>query len=346
MNDQAPTPQPTDRVAELLLDSRTRTLTSEERAGLNRLLRDNQQACRAAAQLLMDDAILAEELRAGHLEALLSLSGGGMIGPASSHFVAATKPAAQSWWRPWVGVAAGLVLGIGAAGSVLALDPLRSAWTWWKVDALQHGDFTMLSGNLPSGYPTRSGRWTGDPATIETPLGEPSASAGPALRLLAPGVDRSNPAAPAKSCDVLQVVDLTQVQQRVPADQHATLVLSVLVRDDRPAGAATLRFSLRLYCYGEDATAFIEVWPRNLEAALSSGQSVRQSVGGDPAWQELSTRAALPPAARFAVVQVVATPVDQGVPWQTSLVLGRQWVDDVRLEALVFAAGSAAGARR
>lgn len=336
MNDTTPIASSDERISGLLLDSRTRELTASERQELNQLLRNDPQACVAAARLLVDDAILAEELRAGQLTALLSSSEGGMMGPASSHVLSAALPARQPWWRPWIGVAAGLVLGLSAAGGVLAFDLPRSVWTWWSVEALADGDFSGLSGSLPIGYPHQSGRWSGDPARFELPDGTSSVSGGVALRFVAPGADASDPRGRAYSCDVLQVVDLRAVQSRLTANDHAMLVLSARVRDDRPADTPRLRFSLRLYCYGEDATTFATLWPRNIEAALAGGQVIHHSTGGDAAWKEMSTRVALPPEARSAVVQVVASPETGGPAWSDPPIFAQQWVDDVRLDAQVL----------
>ena len=130
--------------------------------------------------------------------------------------------------RPIAAMAAGLTIGLFSASIVWAISSPKA--TTERLSSLVDGSFEQRA--IGRGFPRQSGVWSGDEADIV----ERTAGDGrQVLRFVSPGADEADPAGPAISCDVFQIVDLRPLRAGLAPEADATLELSARFLDDRPA---------------------------------------------------------------------------------------------------------------
>jgi len=298
-----------ERLDELLLESRTRTLSTAEREELNATLRTHEDARSHAAQMLMDDAALAEELRAAQMESLLTADSGGMLG-AAQPFAEVKRRSGWFQWRPLTAAAAGVVLGLFCATVAWAMASPRAVATMTRVFALEDGSFEKMSGPVPAGFPKQSGMWSGDESEIVGTGAVKPKDGAHLLRFVSPGADENDPNGRAISCDVFQLVDLRSLREHGSAQVDSVLELSAEVLDARPFNTRpSVTFFCQLFLFKGDPAKAHEAWPLNNGDALGSGSAQLTTLGdGLAAWKTLTARCLLPAQADYAVVQIAARP--------------------------------------
>ncbi len=316
-----------DRLDELLFESRTRPLSNNEREELNATLRAHEEAREHAAKSLMDDAALAEELRAAQMESLLSVDSGGMLGAAQA-FAETQRRTGWFQWRPLTAAAAGIAIGLFCATVAWAVASPRAVATMKRVFALEDGSFEKLSGAVPSGFPKQTGVWSGDESVIVTSGAVPPKDGARMLRFVSPGADANDPNGHAISCDVFQLVDLRALRERGSGD--AVLELSAEMLDARPFNTKpSVTFFCQLFLFAGDPAKAHETWPSNIGEALGSGSAQLTTLGSGPsgptAWKNLTARCLLPAQADYAVVQIAARPNIRPTKLESL------FVDDVKL---------------
>lgn len=149
-----------ERLEELLLESRTHTLSDIERKDLNTILRTNETARAFAAQTLMDDTALTEDLRTLHVESVLAAGSAGVPGEARSASEVAREPRLQ--WRPLAAAAAGILAGTLSTSVVFGYVMPR----YEKAVTLLTESFETDAGTHGAGFPRAPGVWGGDPAQV------------------------------------------------------------------------------------------------------------------------------------------------------------------------------------
>jgi hypothetical protein len=316
-----------ERLDELLLESRTRTLSTAEREELNATLRTCEDARAHAAQELMDDAALAEELRAAQMESLLTADSGGMLG-APQPFAEVQRRTGWLQWRPLTAAAAGVVLGLFCATVAWAMASPRAVATMMRVFALEDGSFEKMSGAVPSGFPKQTGVWSGDASEVVSGNVAKAQDGTRVLRFVRAEGDATVPNSPANSCDVWQLVDLRGLKAGGD-DGDATLELSVSFLDARKTrSTARVLFGVRVYAFAGDPSALGAEWPMAIKDALAFGAGQTESWGGAPdKWRTVAAKAMLPTGADFAVVHLVAT---KWTPRGKAAEFGEQFADNVQ----------------
>lgn len=312
-----------ERLEELLLESRTRKLSGVERQELNSILRADEAARALAAQTLMDDAALAEELRSEQMEALLAADSGGMLG-AAQHSPEAKQ---RRWmqWRPLTAAAAGVMLGLLCASLAWAVATPRAMATAERLFALVDGGFE--DGAVSAGFPKQLGGWSGDASEIVVAEGVKTREGRRMLRFVKAEGDANAPDGRAISCDVFQLVDLRPLRGNLGADGDSLLELSASFLDARPGNTKpSVTFFCQIFLFKGDATSLHQSWPGNISEAIASGSAQVTTLGGNgEAWKQLTAKSLVSAEADFAVVQISARP-NLRVPMPSQL-----FVDDVKL---------------
>ena len=222
--------------------------------------------------------------------------------------------------RPIAAMAAGLVMGLFSASIVWAISSPKA--TTERLSSLVDGSFEQRT--IGRGFPRESGVWSGDEADIV----ERTASDGrQVLRFVSPGADEADPAGPAISCDIFQIVDLRPLRAGLPTEADAVLELSALFLDDRPANTKpSVTFTAQIFLFSGDPSDLHAKWPFAAPESLASGSSMLTTLGGDAGrWRHGSTRVFMPSEADFAVIQLAARPNIRPA------VLDSLYADDVRL---------------
>jgi hypothetical protein len=161
---------------------------------------------------------------------------------------------------------------------------------------------------LPAGAPLSFGVLSGDPASWT--LSPDGTSPRSALRFIQAGADAAGPAEMATSCDVFQLLDLSNV----PRDGGETLLeVSVEHADFSANPSPSHRFGCRIFTYEGCPSEIMTQWPKPMEKALSSAASYVVPGTAHLTWKRLSAKATVPPTAQFAIVQLVASDVSRNV---------------------------------
>jgi anti-sigma factor RsiW len=223
----------------------------------------------------------------------------------------ATPSTHRSWkMRPALSAAAGLVIGLFGASVVRAISAPDWVATASRVTSLGDTGFEEGgSGLIEAGFPKKTGRWSGDEASIVALADAPKR--GRVLQFLSPGADASVPGGPAISCDVFQLVDLRSLPlAEGEGTGEAMLELSASFRDGREAGAkSSVTFMAQIFLFSGDPASLHETWPNHLGEARASGAAFVHTMGEtDEKWHQLGAKCLVPPGADFAVVQIAARP--------------------------------------
>ncbi len=311
------------RLQELLEQARAEDGLSA-RVELNALLREDADARRCMAQLLVDEQVLVSRLREDGLVAMLDQDSSNVISRFPTAPTGHQRRSPWFSWRPLIATAAGLVLGLFSASMVFGSIFLR---TQVHQLALANPSFEQVTGRLPSGFPRAMGIWSGDESDVVADTAASSPQAGKVLRFVRAEADRSNTDGAAYACDVYQLVDLRGTGE-LTKGAPATLELSAAFRDGRPLGSALNKISCRIYVFSGEPSRLGESWPNALEDALTSGMGRLESTGGDPDWQRVEAQTVLPANAKFAVVHLAVWDSSQeGHP----AAFGQIYANDIRL---------------
>jgi hypothetical protein len=274
----------------------------------------------------MDDAALAEELRAAQMESLLTADAGGMLG-AAQPFAEGKRRYGWFQWRPLTAAAAGIAVGLFCATVAWAIASPRAVATMTRVFALEDGSFEKMSGAVPSGFPKQTGVWAGDASEVVN--GNVAKKQGAhVLRFVRAEGDATVPNSPANSCDVWQLVDLRGLKADGDGGD-VTLELSASFLDARKTrSTARVLFGVRVYAFAGEPSALGAEWPMAIKDALAFGSGQAESWGGAPdKWRTVAAKTMLPPGADFAVVHLVAT---KWTPRGKAAEFGEQFADDVQ----------------
>lgn len=298
---------------------------SSARTELNALLREDADARRCLARLLVDEQALVSRLREDGLVAMLDQDSSGTITRFPN---TPTGQRLSPWfsWRPLMATAAGLVLGLFSASMVFGSILLR---TQVHQLALANPSFEETTGRLPSGFPRAMGIWSGDESEIvagETPTAK-AFQGSKVLRFVRAESDRSTLEGPAYACDVYQLVDLRGTGE-LTKGAPATLELSAAFRDGRSVGSALNKISCRIYVFSGEPSRLAESWPNALEDALTTAMGRWESTGTDPDWHRVEAQTVLPATAKFAVIHLAAWDSSQE---GRSAAFGQIYADDIRL---------------
>jgi hypothetical protein len=235
--------------------------------------------------------------------------------------VCTSAPKRFTWLtRPIAALAAGLVIGLFSASIVWAISSPKA--TTERLSSLVDGSFEQRA--IGRGFPRESGVWSGDEADI---LERIASDGRQVLRFVSPGADEADPAGPAISCDVFQIVDLRPLRVGLAPEADAVLELSARFLDGRPANTKpSVTFTAQIFLFSGDPSDMHAKWPFAAPESLASGSSMLTTLGGDAGcWLHGSTRVFMPSEADFAVIQLAARPNIRPA------VLDSLYVDDVRL---------------
>ncbi len=292
----------------LLMRHQDGTLTANEMTAFEAVMRDDPAKRQLFAETQLRSMALHDRFRQ---EAFQSGCG----------FSRTPEKKRLTWiTRPIAAMAAGLVIGLFSASIVWAISSPKA--TTERLSSLVDGSFEQR--DIGRGFPRESGVWSGDEADIV----ERTASDGrQVLRFVSPGADEADPAGPAISCDVFQIVDLRPLRAGLAPEADAVLELSARFLDDRPANTKpSVTFTAQIFLFSGDPSDLHAKWPFAAPESLASGSSMLTTLGGDAGrWRHGSTRVFMPSEADFAVIQLAARPNIRPA------VLDSLYADDVRL---------------
>jgi hypothetical protein len=297
----------------LLMRHQDGTLTPDEMTAFEAVMRDDPTKRQLFAETQMRSMVLHDRFRQEAFQR-----------DTDTPFCALsrTDKSVRFTWitRPITAMAAGLVIGLFSASIVWAISSPKA--TTERLSSLVDGSFEQRA--IGRGFPRESGVWSGDEADII----ERTASDGrQVLRFVSPGADEADPAGPAISCDVFQIVDLRPLRAGLAPEADTVLELSARFLDDRPANTKpSVTFTAQIFLFSGDPSDMHAKWPFAAPESLASGSSMLTTLGGDAGrWRHGSTRVFMPSEAEFAVIQLAARPNIRPA------VLDSLYADDVRL---------------
>jgi hypothetical protein len=177
---------------------------------------------------------------------------------------------------------------------------------------------------LPAGPPLSFGVLSGDPASWT--LAPDGSSPQQVLRFIQAGADAAGPSEIATSCDVFQLIDLTNI----PRDGGETLLqVSLQHADFSPSPTPSLRFGCRIFTFEGCPSEIMTQWPRPMEKALSSAAAYMPPGLAHHAWKTLTAKATVPPTAQFAVIQLVASDISPKA--KQPAIFGSQYARDIQI---------------
>ncbi|MEI6713862.1 MAG: hypothetical protein WCO60_08930, partial [Verrucomicrobiota bacterium] len=232
--------------------------------------------------------------------------------------------------RNWLGVAAGLIVGLSSVSVAWAIS-LAGEFVTMPLALKSIED---SEGMIASQFPLGPGKWSGDDAeVIDFPEAKPGHKK--ALRFLKAQPDFFEPRAYASACDVFQIVDVRSVRTQIPRDHEAVLNLSADFLDKRPVAGEPVRMGCRMAVFTGDPSRVRNTWPKiQMTQALSSGSDYEWSSGGElGGGRTLQVRSILPPEGDFVVVHLLVyhPPGEQPI----KAVFGDHYVRDVNLSVQI-----------
>lgn len=239
----------------------------------------------------------------------------------------------QPWfsWRPLTAAAAGIAFGMFCASVAWAYAAPRVVAEARRLSALVDGSFEKQSGRMPSGFPVKTGVWSGDESEIVESGMVKAQDGRSALRFLRAEGNANLPNSAAEACDVYQIVDLRALRGELKVAGESILELSAEFLDTRTTPGAPLVFACHIYLFEGSAESLRAAWPPTARDTLGVGANYSLSNGGPDAgvWRKVTARCVLTPLAGVAVVKLSAGRGDRyagPVPE-----LGRQFADNVKL---------------
>jgi hypothetical protein len=227
----------------------------------------------------------------------------------------------------------GLLLGVGGTGALWAVTTSLTRTHSERLLSLEANGGAVVGAELPRGM-TENQTWGGDLARWFGGSGFPKDS----IRFVeASGEAESiNPT----SCDVYRIVDLRPLRS-TESGEMVSLEFSAEFLDNRNEAGDQIRFTTRIELFSGEPSDFVRRWPRSRVAAVSAGSNQVSSLGGVAGnWRRVTANAFVPPAADFALLQLVATRKADGMPARFE----EQYVGGIRLKLRTqpFSAGNSA----
>jgi hypothetical protein len=195
-----------------------------------------------------------------------------------------------------------------------------------EVTLLLQDRFEDRTGPLASGFPSRVGVWSGDPAEYST-----TQKNAVRLRFLQATGDQNDRQGRADSCDAFRILDLSHLKTQLAPDTESNLELSAEFLDTRSAPGEMVQLACHIYLFEGAPGTLHSVWPVALRDALGSSIGYEESMGGGEAERRIkvSTRCALHPKADFAVVHLGAGRMNRAKT--EPIHLGDQYVSNVQV---------------
>jgi hypothetical protein len=222
-----------------------------------------------------------------------------------------------------IGMVSGIVL---CATAVWSYNSQTTPSVWAKIEEFRNGDFEDGIGAVPSGFPKRSGVWSGDEAVvIHGNDAEPNRGRN-RLQFIATGRDSNQPEAKSIACDLFQWLTIEKLPLPEGQKQEMILELSADFLDDRPYNTQpSVTFFCQVYLFRGDPESIRSRWPLGIADAVSSGSGQVTTLGSS-GWRTVTARCLICEPADFAVLHVAARPNLRG-PMPSDL-----FVDSVRLD--------------
>lgn len=308
-----------------LIDAwREQHLTEEDAAELSQILRESEDARR----IFKDEANMHGLLHRAVMAS--SIEGAAAALARAYHTTPPQESTPQRPWlmrffaKPFLSAAAGILIGIFCTSVLWAVSDSRIAAPKRLQIALAD---TSKEGRIPSGFPNGPGILSGDPSDLVSSAGGRTKTQGKLLRFIEAGADVSDPNPAPKSCDVSQLVDVSQYRS-IARTGKATLELSASFSDTSTSP------NLRFYCWillfhGEPSE--LGPWPGAMRNAIASSlQHLPPSQHKGPGqWNRHTVRCALPENADYAVIQIGVVNLDKLVNGPAQF--GTQYADDLQL---------------
>lgn len=295
------------------------------RAKLNELLRQHPEARTTMARILVDEQALVSYLRDESLVAILDCE------PDSAASQLPIRPATRLLgWPQQIAVAlvVGAIVGLLGVEVVWAVNSPKSQA---RVIPVENGDFERFSGPVETGFPTRFGKWAGNPSEV---IEEPDGNR--VLRFLRTGDVSGGPDDFASNCSVFQLVDLSPLRQQWGmTDPETQVTLNLSARFRRKAAPTDaelpkLTGSCRIYLFKAEPEAIGKRWPRVIdEDGVGYGKkAIKLAAEDEPG--TITASCLLESDATVALIVVVAGTRSRAAPVE----LGGYFVDDVQLTAI------------
>jgi hypothetical protein len=289
------------------------------RSELNHLLRNDPQARKTMAKLLIDEQALIGHLRD---ESIVSL-----LDPAEQEKVITSLPPTRMPLRPiGAAVAAGLVLGMICMSVAFGYVRPKSVVTYLP---LAHGNFDSLPlGPIESGFSSRFGQWSGDPVDVIE-----EADGNQRLCFMETGNVKGDPKGGASASNAFQFIDLAALRNQWQSnDPGAQQTLELSVNFERKPSSTDgeypkLRADCRIYLFDTDPEAIVEGWPHVLTDVVAIGKKMVRLKPGEKSGNIIATCLLEPEAA----VALITLGVGVGMHTNTPIELANYYADDVQL---------------
>jgi hypothetical protein len=307
-----------------LIDAwREETLTQAEASELSRILRQDEDARR----IFKDEAHMHGLLHRTVAAAAVEWTAVNL--PGSAEVRGGRNPSRRfggGLFRPIVAAAAGLVFGAFCTSVLWAVADSKMGGSKKLQIALAD---TARDGRIPSGFPRTAGALGGDYATLESTGAGRTKTHGNLLRFMEAGADENDPNPAPTSCDVSQLVDLSQYRSLTHTGK-ATLELSASFSD----ASAGLSPNQRFYCWilvFQGKPSEIDPWPGAIKSAIASSlQHLPPSrLKGPSQWSRHRVQCTVPENADYAVIQIGVVNLDKAAKGPAQF--GAQYADDIQL---------------
>ncbi|MDF1752125.1 MAG: hypothetical protein P1U89_05030 [Verrucomicrobiales bacterium] len=291
---------------------------AEARLELNSLLRNDPEARRIMAMLLVDEQAIINHLRDDSIVSILDPNRKNIKAPARNRLPLLPVGAA---------VAVGLILGMVGMSVAFGYARPKSIVTPIPV---AHGDFDSLPLEpIERGFSSSFGQWSGDPANVIE-----DADGNRRLRFMATGNVKGDPNGGASACNAFQFIDLTNLRvQRQIAEPASQSTLELSVQFDREPDSAIdkefpkLKSGCSIYLFETDPGTVIEGWPHILSDAVAIGRKNVRIKRGEKSVKVTAT-CILEPEATVALITLDVGGIGSR---KTPVELGNYYADDVRL---------------
>lgn len=159
----------------------------------------------------------------------------------------------------WLKQVATLLIGFSAGlfglGVVWAVNTPKAIE---MIIGITSNSFDMEAGPLPQGFPKEAGVWSGDTAQIVNKNGNQC------LKFISPNSDKNNTLEIAKYCDIFQIVDLTDLAEKLNSNEQKILTLSGLF--SRGKNKQNYKVYLHLYLFSKTPAQIEKIWPHTEHA--------------------------------------------------------------------------------
>ncbi len=295
------------------------------RVELNELLRKSPEARTTMARTLVDEQALLVCLRDESLLSILDAEADGATKQTPKSSLVRHLSRLQ---QLAVALLAGAIVGLMGVGVVWAVSTPKSQARELDV---ANGDFEAFVGRLETGFPSRFGKWGGNPAQVTGNL-----DGNRELCFLETGNVKGDPGDLASNCSVFQFVDLSSIREQwgtTNSETQVTLNLSARFRRESAQGDTVLpklMGSCRIYLFNLKPDTIGERWPGVIrEDGVGFGKNVIKLWGGEePA--TITASCLLGSEATVALVVVSVSNGSRAAPVK----LGDCFVDDVQLTAI------------